>query len=69
MPLFYYVLHLLLIHAIAWMVFAIQGHSMYHIDIRNADIPVGAGVSLSMVYIIWIAVIVILYFPCNWYNR
>ena len=69
-PLFYYVLHIFLIYAIAWFVFYLQGYSMYHVDIRNSHtVPQGVGLPLFMVYFIWMAVIVILYFPCRRYNR
>lgn len=68
-PLFYYVLHLFLIHGVAWFIFYLQGHSMSHVDVRNFTAASGGiGVQLPMVYLIWVGVVVALYFPCKWYN-
>jgi uncharacterized membrane protein len=68
-PLFYYILHIILIHAIAWIIFWSQGYSMLFADIRNPDsVTDGVGVSLGWVYVIWLTVILLLYWPCKWYN-
>jgi hypothetical protein len=39
--------------------------------INSIDFTKGieSGVSLSVVYLIWIAVVLILYKPCLWYNK
>jgi uncharacterized membrane protein len=69
-PLFYYMLHIFLIHAIAWGIFRAQGHSILGIDIRHSSgIPEGVGVSLGWLYVIWFSVILLLYLPCRWYNQ
>lgn len=36
---------------------------------RDGSLPYGSGHPLWFVYAAWIAVIVILYFPCRWYAR
>jgi uncharacterized membrane protein len=71
-PFFYYVLHVLLIHTIAWSIFFARGHSWSELSFyhgRDGSMPYGSGYSLGIVYLIWILVIIILYFPCRWYSR
>ena len=69
-PLFYYILHIFLVYAIAWLIFYLHGYSMHQVDIRNTHtVPQAMGVPLFMVYLIWMVVIVSLYFPCKWYNK
>jgi len=71
-PFFYYVLHVILIHSIAWGVFLANGHRLSDFDFihfREGSMPYGSGHSLWVVYLVWICVIVILYFPCRWYSR
>jgi uncharacterized membrane protein len=71
-PFFYYVLHIFLIHSIAWMAFFATGHSWNELDFthfRDGSLPYGSGHPLWFVYIAWVAVIIILYFPCRWYSR
>jgi uncharacterized membrane protein len=70
-PFFYYVLHVFLIHSIAWVAFFATGHSWNDLDFihfREGSLPYGSGYPLWFVYAVWIAVIVILYFPCRWYS-
>jgi uncharacterized membrane protein len=54
-PLFYYILHLYLLHLMAIIATAIFGH------------PKGEGASLPVVYLIWLTAVVILYFPSRWF--
>jgi len=70
-PLFYYVLHIALIHGAAvgldhvrfgWSPLAWNGPWF-----PREKAPSGYGVSLPMVYLIWVGVVVVLYFPCRWY--
>ena len=71
-PFFYYILHVFLIHTIAWLAFFATGHSWKDLDFthfRDGSLPYGSGHPLWFVYAAWIAVIVILYFPCRWYAR
>lgn len=54
-PLFYYILHIYLLHFMAMLVFAItQNSSTYSFP-------------LPVVYAVWISGVFILYFPCRWY--
>lgn len=61
-PLFYYILHLYLIHFTA----IVLGHI---IKLPNSLLPgpEPGGVSLAWVYVIWFCMITILYFPCRWF--
>jgi uncharacterized membrane protein len=56
-PLFYYVLHLYLIHTISILVAGITGLG----DAMSFSLPV--------IYLIWLSVVTILYFPSRWFMR
>jgi uncharacterized membrane protein len=71
-PLFYYLLHIPLIHGGAvlldylrfgWSPLATAGPW----EVKETEIPSTYGVSLPVVYLIWIAVVLILYYPCRWF--
>jgi len=70
-PLFYYIVHIYLLHIIAGILFFAGGHTLGEInftyDIPKA--PAGFGLHLWQVYLVWLATIVLLYFPCRWYNN
>jgi uncharacterized membrane protein len=71
-PLFYYLLHIPLIHGGAVLLdYARFGWSplAWHgpWDVKPGGIPPDYGVSLPMVYVIWIGVVLILYPPCRWF--
>jgi uncharacterized membrane protein len=71
-PFFYYVLHLLLIHAIAKVIFFTMGYSTIDLDpsAENfGNFPLGFGLPLWQVYVVWLFVILALYLPCRWYDR
>jgi uncharacterized membrane protein len=69
-PFFYYILHVFLIHSIAWIFVFVSGHGSGDIDLmETAPIQPDAGYPLWVVYVVWISVIIILYFPCKWYSR
>lgn len=70
-PLFYFIIHLLLIHGLMFITLYLQGF-------KNGDFVFGAfkngrpepanGVSLAIVYVIWISVVLLLYPVCRWYG-
>ncbi len=72
-PMFYYVLHVPLIHIIAVLVCYAhfgQAHWMFEsnsIDQFPISRPPGWGYSLPIVYLIWAAVVIALYPLCQWY--
>ena len=70
-PMFYYILHFYLIHGIVWILFFATGHTTAELDFLHqfAGLPANFGFHLWLVYVIWAFVIVILYFPCRWYNK
>ena len=68
-PLFYYVLHIYLAHAVAMALALVQIGRAARIPvvIDPASIPPGYGVSLPGVYLAWALVVVLAYLPCRWY--
>ncbi len=69
---FYYVLHVFLIHSISWLAFFLSGHSWNDLvfnQFREGSLPSASGHPLWIVYIVWMLVIIILYFPCRWYSK
>ncbi|MEO6000777.1 MAG: heparan-alpha-glucosaminide N-acetyltransferase domain-containing protein [Chitinophagaceae bacterium] len=71
-PFFYYVLHFYLIHSILLLLFFVSGYTASQIADPNTPFlfrPLNFGYGLGVVYLIWIGVIGILYFPCRWFNK
>jgi uncharacterized membrane protein len=60
-PFFYYILHIYLIHAIAALCFWIKKGTAI------VTIFVHPGISLARVYMIYITVVLLLYYPCRWF--
>lgn len=72
-PMFFYLAHILLIHLLALPGAAISGYHLSDMILttsvnRSAQLN-GYGFDLPIVYVIWIAVILILYPLCNWFDR
>ncbi|TMI81546.1 MAG: DUF1624 domain-containing protein [Bacteroidetes bacterium] len=71
-PMFYYLAHILLIHILAVVAALITGHSGMGI-LNNAvnSIPElkGYGFGLAIVYTVWIAIVLLLYPLCKWFER
>jgi uncharacterized membrane protein len=69
-PMFYYLLHLLLIHLSAFVVNLARTGSL-HQDWYTTAPFVGVAESdrwgLSLLYLVWVIDVVILYFACRWY--
>jgi uncharacterized membrane protein len=61
-PLFYYILHLYLIHFTA----IVLGHI---VKLPNSVLPgpTPGGLSLPWVYVVWFCIVTVLYFPCRWF--
>jgi len=68
-PLFYYVLHIYLIHVIALVTGLLMGFpAAYFTNTRslfNGDLH--WGFSLPGVYAFWATVVLLLYYPCRWF--
>jgi len=70
-PLFYYVLHLFLIHTLAILI-AVLSHLDRMQEILKGDwksLSENYGFSMPVVYLIWLCVLALLYPACNAYNR
>ncbi len=74
-PLFFYILHLFLIHLLGIVAVVASGRpwtQMIFTTMQNAkDSPwlTGYGFSLTGTYLVWIVVILLLYPLCKWYDR
>ena len=65
-PLAFYIAHLYLIHAAALLLGIAQGFAAEQFLTHYRYFPKGFGVGLPGVYLIWIAIVVILYPLCRW---
>jgi uncharacterized membrane protein len=65
-PLAFYVAHLYLIHAVAMLLGMAQGFAASQFLTHYTLFPKGFGVGLLGVYLLWIAVVAILYPLCRW---
>jgi hypothetical protein len=71
-PMSYYLAHILLIHIVAVVAALITGHSEMGIlnnAVNNVPELKGYGFGLATVYIIWIALVFLLYPFCKWFER
>jgi len=68
-PLFYYMGHIYVAHALAMILALVRGGELRRIPVVNdpGSIPSWYGVSLPGVYLAWAIVVVAMYFPCRWY--
>jgi hypothetical protein len=67
-PLFYYLLHLPLIHGLAVMVNLIQfGRADWLYGLERGKPPPDVGFDLPGVYLIWLIVVLMLYPACKWF--
>lgn len=70
-PLFYYVIHWYGVKAAMIGMMLLQGFHLSDMPIGPLSFgrPPGAGVSLPMVYIVWLGLVLLLYPLCRWYGR
>lgn len=71
-PFFYYVLHFYLIHSLLVIVFFASGYSAAEIVEPRLPFlfrPLKFGYGLGVVYIIWLSIVGLLYFPCRWFYK
>jgi len=66
---FYYVLHLYLIHLLAIVVSVAYKQPILHGSVIAdfAQKPAGYGHGLPFVYAMWLLAVTILYLPCRWF--
>jgi hypothetical protein len=72
-PLFYFLAHFLVIHLTLLAILFLQGFHWSQMDFASGSFgrPKGveSGVALWVVYVIWIAIVLLLYKPCLWFGR
>lgn len=71
-PFFYYILHFFLIHFTEAIAFFASGHTATQIADPGSIFlfrPVNFGYPLPVVYMIWIAIVLSLYYPCRRFGR
>src|SRR5690606_117988 len=72
-PLFYYVMHIFVLHALALVAAVATGYSVWTMIFNTwvtlSQELVGYGFSLWVAYVMWIAVVIVLYPICRWYER
>ena len=70
-PLFYFVVHIYLIHLLLLLTVTLQGYPWSSLDFGPFRFgrPDHAGLSLGGVYLVWAAVVLALYPLCRWYGR
>jgi uncharacterized membrane protein len=72
-PLFFYLIHWYIVHPLLVIVLFIQGFSWKEMDFASGNFgrPKGveSGIELWLVYLIWVAVVLLLYYPCKKYGQ
>jgi uncharacterized membrane protein len=71
-PLFYFIIHLFIIHSLMFAMLYIQGFGNKDFlfgALKNGRPATGGGVQLPLVYLIWLSVVLLLYPVCKWYGR
>lgn len=71
-PFFYYVVHFYLLRIICVALFFASGYGWNEVSDKGSFMffrPLDFGFSLAVVYLIWLAVIALLYQPCKWFSR
>ncbi|HEV7843248.1 MAG TPA: heparan-alpha-glucosaminide N-acetyltransferase domain-containing protein [Pyrinomonadaceae bacterium] len=66
-PLFYYVLHLFIIHGLAVLFAVIKYGSAVSEAFQTGRLPDDYGYNLGIVYLVWIGVVIALYPVCRWF--
>ena len=68
-PLFYYLLHILLLHTLVVVAaFARYGKQVFNL-VNGPAPPPDWGYNLGVVYLIWLGAVLLLYPPCRWWAR
>jgi uncharacterized membrane protein len=71
-PLFYFVIHLFIIHSLMFIMLHLQGISSSDFlfgPFNNGRPKTGGGVELGTIYMIWASVVIVLYPLCKWYGK
>jgi hypothetical protein len=70
-PFFYYILHLYFIQTAIWLFYVISGNPLSELDFFKIgfNTPGALGYSLGVVYLVWIGIVALLYFPCKRFHE
>jgi uncharacterized membrane protein len=72
-PLFYFLLHFLVIHLVMLATMFLQGISWSQMKFASGNFGrpeyIQSGVALWIVYLVWMGVVVTLYKPCLWFGK
>jgi uncharacterized membrane protein len=69
-PMFYYLLHIPLIHVlalIAWKLRDGQAHGEWFVSAPYVSVEPAARWGLPLLYLVFVIAVVVLYFPCRWF--
>lgn len=67
-PLFYYVIHIYVIHTLSVILGLIQGFSLDDLFVLYSRLPEGYGIGLGGLYFVWLIVLAICYPICVWFD-
>lgn len=72
-PFFYFVVHFFILHIAEAIIYLLRGHSLKEGMTGAPGVPFkfvmpGEGYSLLTVYMIWVAIVIIMYPLCKWYD-
>ncbi len=67
-PLFFYILHIPVIHFTAYLRNLIQYGEHFTVFTNSSNWPADYSPSVLLIYIAWIFLLLLLYFPCRWYR-
>jgi uncharacterized membrane protein len=67
-PLFYYVLHVYVIHALAVILGLSQGFPLADLLVLYTRLPEGYGLGLGGLYAVWVVVLAVCYPVCAWFD-
>ncbi|MEO7982475.1 MAG: heparan-alpha-glucosaminide N-acetyltransferase domain-containing protein [Bacteroidota bacterium] len=73
-PFFYFIVHFMILHVATIIAYLARGHSVAEGMKGLPGLPFkfaapGEGYSLGLVYIIWIAIVILMYPLCKWYDN
>lgn len=69
-PFFYYLLHLTLLSGSSWLFTRLTLGQPVNLGLTpSAQWPAAFHPSLARVYLVWVLAVLVLYWPCRWYQR
>lgn len=72
-PMFYYIVHIYLIHLLALVAAALTGYKWQYMVldtwVSDSSELKGFGFNLAVVYLLWVVLVVVLYPLCKWYDN